>query len=466
VHCGNAAYDRAMSRAADLRRLLLARRAYVLQAAVALILVFLSVPVDRPTGVAAADLALAVWWIFTAVMVVGLLIQHRWPLLALLLASIGAAAHTLALDPVWRVGFPTLIDLAVPITLYTLASRTRSRRISVAALAVLVVAEFAVSLINPMMAAERPAQTAGRQATVSQESLGAAKKPTAVEQPSPSLVRFSPLQNKFVKPGLSALLALALAFAFGDGARTRRAHLRTLQQRAIDLEHEQQQRVALATATERARIGRELHDVIAHSLSVIVAQTQAAVAAQRRHPERANQAMREVITVGRDSLSEMRRLIGAFEPTPSPDQTLSPQPGIAALPALVDRVRAAGTPVRLEVDGPPAWLPAGVDLAAYRIVQEALTNTLKHAGPGAEASVHLAVRAEYVDVEVTNDGAGRPAAPASGHGNGLRGIAERVDLLGGRLMIEPDPDGGFTVRARLPIPPDHATRPDEIGVPE
>jgi signal transduction histidine kinase len=461
VRCGDAAYDRAMSRAADLRRLVLARRVYVLHAAVALILVFLSVPVDRP-----ADLALAVWWTFTAVMVVGLLIQHRWPLPALLLASTGAAAHALGSTLYGGDEFPTLIDFAVPITLYTLASRTRSRRISVGALAVLVVAAFAVSLINPMMAADRPAQTAGSRATVSQKSLDVAKKPTAVEQPPTSLVRFSPILNKFVRPGLSALLAVALAFAFGDGARTRRAHLRTLQQHAIDLEHEQQQRVALATATERARIGRELHDVTAHSLSVIVAQTQAAVAAQRRHPERATQAMREVIAVGRDSLSEMRRLIGAFEPDPSPDQTLSPQPGIAALPALVERVRAAGTPVRFEVDGPPARLPAGVDLAAYRIVQEALTNTLKHAGPGAEAGVRLAVRAEYVDVEVTDDGAGRPAAPPTGHGNGLRGIAERVNLLGGRLMIEPDPGGGFTMRARLPIPPDHASRPDELGAPE
>lgn len=473
-HCEAAAYDRAMPHATDLRRFFRARRVYVFDAAVALVLVFLAAPIAEPKDLVAADRGLVVWWIFSAVMVIGLLIQHRWPLPAFLLASIGAAAHQLSLDSS-RVEFPTLLDLAVPITLFTLASRARSRRISLAALAVIVVAEIAVSIVNPMIAsrAAGSAQTASSQPAESQGLPGAAKKPppdaakkpTSIGQPPEPVVSLTAIQNKVVKPGLSVLLALALAFALGDGNRSRRAHLRTLQLRAADLEREQHQQVALATAAERARIGRELHDVTAHSLSVIVAQAQAAVAAQRRHPERATQAMREVITVGRDSLSEMRRLVGVFRPDPDPDQGLAPQPGIAALPALVDRVRAAGPPVHLDVNGEPANLPAAVDLSAYRIVQEALTNTLKHAGAGAQASVHLAIYSEYVDVEVTDDGAGHPADPPAERGNGLRGIAERVTLLGGALTVGPGPDGGFTVRARLPIAPAGLTQPEQIGAP-
>jgi len=452
-----AAYDRAMPRATDLRRFLRAGRGYLLNAAVALVLVFLSAPRGTP---AVADHVVRVWWIFSAVMVAGLLIQHRWPLLALVLAIVGATAHQLAFDSTGpRVGFPTLLELAVPITLYTLASRTRSRRISMAALAVILVAELAVNIINPMIAdAEVP--PAPRVAVGMPTPAKGAQQPEGV-RPTQPMASFSEIQEKFVRPGLSVLLAVALAFALGDGQRTRRAHLRTLQQRAADLEREQHQRVALATAAERARLSRELHDVTAHGLSMIVAQAQAAMAAQRRHPERSTQAMREVVTVGRDSLSEMRRLVGAFGP--SQDQDLAPPPGIVALPALADRVRAAGTPVHLAVDGEPGDLPAVVDLSAYRIVQEALTNTVKHAGAGAEARVRLAVHTEYVDVEVTDDGAGSRAGSPTEHGNGLRGIAERVSLLGGALTVGPEPAGGFTVRARLPIAPTDRAQPEPIG---
>jgi signal transduction histidine kinase len=484
-----------MFRATDLRRFLLARRIYVFDAVVALVLVFLAAPIAKPTGTAAADRALAVWWIFSTMIVAGLLIQHRWPVPALLLACIGAAAHHLALDPHSpRVEFPTLLDLAVPITLYTLASRTRSRRISMAALLAVVVAELAISFINPMIfsgaaqasAAEKMADAA--EPTTAEQPPGSPKeiapppnpqnegepspKPrNTVEPPPESLFGFSDLQNKAVKPGLSVLLALALAFALGDSNRNRRAHLRTLQQRATDLEREHHQRVALATAAERARISRELHDVTAHSLSVIVAQAQAAIAAQRRHPERTTQAMHEVITIGRDSLSEMRRLVSVFKPTPDPDHNLTPPPGftpppgITALPALVNRVRAAGTPVHLTIDGQPENLPAAADLTAYRIVQEALTNTLKHAGPDAHATVHLTIHPEHIDVQVTDNGAGLPAQPPTNHGNGLRGIAERVNLLGGKLTVEPTPNGGLTLRAQLPTPPTRPTAPEQIPTP-
>ena len=226
-----------------------------------------------------------------------------------------------------------------------------------------------------------------------------------------------------------------MAFVLGDSVRGRRDQVRVLEQRAEDLEREQRQRAALATAAERARITRELHDVVAHSLSVMVAQAQAAVAAQQRHPERSTRAMQEVVTVGRASLAEMRRLLGILGPSVANGR--EPQPGLGALPALVDRVRATGIPVRLDIHGEPAALPASVDLSAYRIVQEAPTNTLKHAGTGARAYVSLDYQAEHIGIEVSDDGAGRPVAAPAEHGNGLRGIAERVSLLGGELTVGP-----------------------------
>jgi signal transduction histidine kinase len=123
------------------------------------------------------------------------------------------------------------------------------------------------------------------------------------------------------------------------------------------------------------------------------------------------------------------------------------------LPALVERIQATGLPVHLTIDGSPPALPAGVELSAYRIVQEALTNTLKHAGPGTEATVRLTLHPDHVDVEVADDGAGPPAHQSATHGNGLRGIAERVDLLGGTLSLGPGPGGGFAMRAHLPVAP-------------
>jgi signal transduction histidine kinase len=157
--------------------------------------------------------------------------------------------------------------------------------------------------------------------------------------------------------------------------------------------------------------------------------------------------LQDIIATGRASLAEMRRLLGVVRAAPQ----LAPQPGIAALPALVDQVRAAGTPVRLDIDGEPVPMPAGVDLSAYRIVQEALTNTLKHGGPGARALVRLGFTAEHLEVEVTDDGVSELIPSTVDGGNGLRGIAERVGMLHGELTVGPGPEGGFRVRARLPI---------------
>jgi signal transduction histidine kinase len=253
---------------------------------------------------------------------------------------------------------------------------------------------------------------------------------------------------------LFPMLVLGLALAFGDGVRSRRAHLYMLEQRAADLEHEQHQRAALAAAAERARITRELHDVVAHGMSVMVVQAQGGAAALRRHPDRTATALENVITTGRASLAEMRRLLGVVSRDPADDPQLAPQPGLCSVPSLVDQVRAAGTEVHLRIDGQPTTLPASVDLSAYRIVQEALTNTIKHAGPGAEAEVRLVFAPDWVEVEITDDGAGGagdPQAPSGPGGNGLRGIAERVGVLRGELAVGPGAGGrGFRVWALLP----------------
>jgi signal transduction histidine kinase len=418
----------------------LSQHTYLMSVALAVLLLVLSNPQVTSAQTPDATEMLAVYWAFAALSVAGLLIRHRWPLPALGLTVTGAAGHAVAVSD-WhaavQIGFPALIELAVPITLYTVASRGPSRRVSAAALLVLVAGEIAFGLVTSISLGE-----------MGNPPSASANIPGSGDRTSSTL---SGIRNKVIEPRMTELLALTLAYALGEGARSRQAHLRTLQQRAADAEREQRQRVALATANERARIGRDLHDVIAHSLTVIVAQAQAAIATQHRHPQRATNAMREVISVGRESLSEMRRLVGAFGT--GPERELAPPVGVAALPALVERIQAAGLPVNLTVDGSPTNLPAGVELSAYRIVQEALTNTLKHAGPGAEATVRLSLHPEHVDVEVTDDGAGPPADLSATRGNGLRGIAERVNLLGGVLSTGPGPGGGFALRAHLPVMP-------------
>jgi signal transduction histidine kinase len=430
----------------DLYRRLAPWRGHLFGAALAAAMLALSNPAaGKPgQGAASSPWVYTVWWMFAALIALGLLAQRRLPVPALVLACAGATAHQVISE--WqnrRLPFPTVIDLAVPVVLYTVASRSRSRWTALAALAVVAGVEVALSLGDPLIpdAGPQPVRTGGQHPAPPPDD---AKIRAADEQ------RTAFLHQQIVQQALVVLLALALAYALGEAARSRHAHVRTLEERAADLEREHQQRIALAAAAERARIGRDLHDVIAHSLSVIVAQGYAALAAQQRHPERTTQAIRELVAVGRESLTEMRRLVGAF-PDPDAQDGLASPIGVAALPALIERIRAAGVAVRFTHDGIPVDLPASVDLSVYRIVQEALTNALKHAGAGAQVRVHLAAGPAYVDVEVTDDGAGPSADPAAGQGNGLRGIAERVKLLGGTLTVGPNPGGGFLVRTRLPV---------------
>ena len=205
-----------------------------------------------------------------------------------------------------------------------------------------------------------------------------------------------------------------------------------------------------AVAAERARIARELHDIVAHHLSVVVLQA----AGARASGQASDRTLEKIEDSGRQALTEMRRLLGMLR-EPDEEPALTPQPGLGELPALAESVRAAGLPVRLVVDGDAAALPAAVDVSAYRIVQEALTNVLKHAG-SARAEVSVGVVGDALMIEVTDDGPGPQTAdpaqadPAPG-GRGLTGLRERVALFGGELLAGPEPGGGFAVRARLPV---------------
>jgi signal transduction histidine kinase len=208
-----------------------------------------------------------------------------------------------------------------------------------------------------------------------------------------------------------------------------------------------------AVVAERGRIARELHDVVAHHMSVMVVQAEAARAVGGRDPGAANEALRQIEASGRTGLAEMRRLLEILKSQEDGDGR-EPQPGLAQLGGLIEGMGSTGMLVESEVSGPPRPLPPGVDLSAYRIVQEALTNTLKHAG-GPRAHVLVRYEPDAVEVEVVDDGPGPPPAQANGAsaGHGLIGMRERVQLFGGELDAGPRPGGGFRVWARLPAEP-------------
>jgi signal transduction histidine kinase len=248
-------------------------------------------------------------------------------------------------------------------------------------------------------------------------------------------------------PRPAAWLVLAVAWLVGREMRRRRRELAMLRDRARQLEREREEKARAAVADERGRIARELHDVVAHSVSVMVVQAQAG---QRllSNPELAGGAVRAIEASGREALVELRRLLGILR-TADDHLVIGPQPGLGSLDVLLEQVRKAGLPVELRVEGERVQPPTGVDLAAYRIVQEALTNTLKHAG-SAKAEIILRYGPAAIELEVLDDGDGAAAA-ANGSGHGLIGMRERAALYGGRLEAEPRKAGGFAVRARLPF---------------
>jgi signal transduction histidine kinase len=248
--------------------------------------------------------------------------------------------------------------------------------------------------------------------------------------------------------GLSGLATAACVL--GTNARTRRALVASLHERAERLERERDQQGELAAAAERARIARELHDVVAHNVSVMIALADGASYAVDEDPGRAKSAMQTASRTGRQALGELRRLLGVLRDSDG-DAQFAPQPGLDQLEELVQDLRGAGVPVSYEVSGRPSTpLPAGLELAVYRIVQEALTNTLKHAGPGAEAQVRMVHGDDALEVEVLDTGKPGPDPPADGAA-GLRGMRERAAVYDGALEAGPEPQGGWRVRLVLPL---------------
>ncbi|MGP4001841.1 sensor histidine kinase [Streptomyces sp. 8N706] len=253
----------------------------------------------------------------------------------------------------------------------------------------------------------------------------------------------------------------ALAWVLGDSLRTRRAYYAQLEERAARLEKEREAQSKMAVAAERARIARELHDVVAHNVSVMVVQADGAAYVLDAAPEQAKQALETISGTGRQALAEMRRLLGVLrtgEPGEGGDYV--PQPDVGQLDDLIEQVRGAGLAVDFKVEGSPRPLPSGVELTAYRIVQEALTNTRKHGGPEAGAIVRLTYGDAELDLLVEDDGRGAQQelyqeGGADGLGHGLIGMRERVGMVGGRLDAGPRPGGGFRISAVLPLKPAH-----------
>jgi signal transduction histidine kinase len=239
----------------------------------------------------------------------------------------------------------------------------------------------------------------------------------------------------------------AVAWLAGRAMRRRQQLVELLGDRAQQLERQREERVRAMVAEERARIARELHDVVAHSVSVMVIQAQAGPRLGDR--EQTTTAFEAIEASGREALVELRRLLGVLR-TGDEQLAIGPQPGLASLGGVVEQMGEAGLAVELSIDGEQVALPPGVDLSAYRIVQEALTNTLRHAGRArAQVSVHY--RPSEVELEIVDDGLGAPST-VNGSGHGLIGMRERTALYGGRLDAGPRPGGGFVVQAHLPLP--------------
>jgi signal transduction histidine kinase len=324
--------------------------------------------------------------------------RSRWPFPVFLAAAALAFVQ-------WLAGVRVLGDFALLIALYTVASR-EDRRTALTAAAIL---EFGVFL---------------------------------------ALARWFRGGHIHSFVGLTGLVAAA--GALGLNIRHRRGLLASLEERAARLELERDQQGKLAAAAERARIARELHDVVAHNLTVMIALSDGAAYALREDPGEAEQALDTASRTGRLALAEMRRLLGVLrdqDEAAAPDR--DPQPGVPEIDGLVEQVRAAGLPVSYHASPEARALPKGIQLTAYRIVQEALTNTLKHAGLSATAEVELL--ATDTDVRISVSDTGSTTAPANGNGgSGLRGMRERAAVYDGIVEAGPRPQGGWRVEAQLP----------------
>ncbi|MFI9275177.1 sensor histidine kinase [Kitasatospora sp. NPDC052896] len=372
-------------------------------------------------------------WALQAALVLPLTFRRRAPL------AVFAATAAVALLQ-WLTSPVMPADITVLLALYTVAAHCRWRH---------TLAAYAVAELGVVLAVNRwfPYQL----------------NPDPVE---------SWLKAVFMLSG-----ATTAAAVLGLNIRARRAQLVALRSRARELERQRDQQAALAVAEERSRIGREMHDIVTHNLSVMVALADGAVYANPHAPEKATAAMRQTAETGRQALTDMRRFLGVLR-ADEPDAARHPQPGLGQLTALAAQVRAAGLPTELRLDGDYGTISPGAQLTAYRLVQESLTNTLKHTAPGARAVVRVTCSAEAVQLEVRDDGRalGGGAAQAandagvscrcgggggrapSGAGHGLAGMRERVAAYGGELSAGPLPGGGWRVTAALDLRP----QPQEV----
>jgi signal transduction histidine kinase len=356
--------------------------------------------------------------LFVLAMCVPVAVRRRYPVGAFVAIVIAGGLEVLLLSA------PVASDLAVVIMLYTLAAY-RPRRVSLPGLAICVAGSM-VAIVR----------WAPDHIVRSLFSLGA-------------LVAF------FAGPAL-------LAWLLGDSMQWRRGYYRGLEERAARLERERDAQVQVAAAAERARIARELHDVVAHNVSVMVVQADGAAFALDASPDRARQALGAIASTGRQALAEMRSLLGVLRSVDDDAAELTPQPGVEQLVGLLEQARAAGLPVSFAVEGVPRPLLPGVALTAYRIVQESLTNARKHGGPAVNAAVMLRFCEDRLMIKVTNDGLaagqdGRDQDGADGLGHGLIGMRERVEAYGGTLAAGPRAGreggmgGGWRVAATLPL---------------
>ena len=249
---------------------------------------------------------------------------------------------------------------------------------------------------------------------------------------------------------------VAAAWLLGHFAHNYRAYAARLEERTTELEQAREELASRAVTEERLRLARELHDVVAHAMSVIAVQSGVGAHVADTNPQEAAKALAAIEATSRAALDELRRLLDVLRQEDEPQGALAPVPGLADLDSLLAEVGKAGLAVKLQINGTRPPLPAGVDLSAYRIVQEALTNVVKHAGP-AHAQVVVGYRDQDVTVEVIDDGRGAVTSASDGRvgsGHGLIGMRERVQVFGGDLEVGPGPDGGFRVAARLPLAAD------------
>jgi signal transduction histidine kinase len=245
--------------------------------------------------------------------------------------------------------------------------------------------------------------------------------------------------------------AMIVIWAVGDQVRSARERQERELERAREIDRQREANARIGALAERHRIARELHDVVAHGLAVMIVQADGALYAEAEHPEAPRQALTTIAATGRESLGEMRRLLGVLRDDPDAAQ-MAPQPEVASLPALIDRARESGLDVSYDIEGAEVPLPSAVGLTAYRVVQESLTNVLHHAGP-THVEVRLSFRPGFLRISVANaPGAAPPPPPRAGAsgGLGLVGMRERVGLLGGRMAAGPMPEGGFRVDVELP----------------